>query len=533
LRARAAGGSFEASLGGDDVTPNKLVRALRSPPSDAATSSARRGSALPPDLLREASWRLGAIALVFTAMTTVLFTLTHTVFPRLGFAWPLAMNVVVVGIGLASFGVFVFTRFSRSEPAFFLTLGAVYEVCVAAALAVGNHVTASRDLMMAGPFISRVLLVIVLFPAFVPSAPRRTLVTALLAASMDPLAMVVAIAARHLDVPLGHLLWMHLPNYLGAGIATVISGIITGLGREVRDARDLGSYRLGELLGRGGMGEVYHATHRLLARPAAIKLIPPEALDRSPDRAHAAIERFKREARAAATLRSPHTIELYDFGVSEEGVFYYVMELLEGLDLEALVERFGPLPPERAIHLLTQALESLGEAHERGLMHRDIKPSNIHTCRLGPSVDFVKLLDFGLVKAQPGAGSDAPHLTVPGGTPGTPAFMAPEAILDGSSADHRGDLYALGCVGYWLVTGTLVFDADSSARMMMHLAKQPEDRPRNAKELSRRLAACPVLEPWTEERAQAWWDEHLPIGADLRPPTRSDVHVDFPAPPVA
>lgn len=541
------------------MTPAKLVCPLRSPPSDAVTSSARRGSALPPDLLREASWRLGVVAWMFTVLVIVFFLVSHALFPRVGIAWPHSEDVVHAVIVLTSVGVFLFTRFSSGPPELLLTVGAVYEVVVAAAMGAVNHVNASAEMMRAGPLVSRVLVVIVVFPAFVPTTPRRTLATALIAASMDPLAMLVVIAERHLDVPLSHLLWMHMPNYLGAGIATVISRIIAGLGREVRDARDLGSYRLGELLGRGGMGEVYRATHRLLARPAAIKLIPPDALDRAPDRASTLIERFKREASAAATLRSPHTIELYDFGVSEDGVFYYVMELLEGPDLEALVARFGPVPPERAIHLLTQALESLGEAHDRGLIHRDVKPSNIHTCRMGPRVDFVKLLDFGLVKAKPGTSSSGPNLTVPGRAPGTPAFMAPEAILDDSRTDHRADLYAIGCVGYWLLTGGLVFDADNSSRMMLHhietpptppsqrsrfaippeldaiilscLAKPPEDRPASATELSRRLTACPLREPWSEERAHAWWDEHIPSGGDSQRPTRSSVQVDFPLGP--
>jgi serine/threonine-protein kinase len=335
---------------------------------------------------------------------------------------------------------------------------------------------------------------------------------------------------------------MHLPNYLAVGVAVVISHVVTRLGREVRDARELGSYRDGRLIGRGGMGEVYHATHRLLARPAAIKLIRPESLEqRPPDRAWVTVERFRREAEAAATLRSPHTIELYDFGVSDDGIFYYVMELLEGVDLERLVERFGPVPPERAIHLLRQACDSLGEAHERGLMHRDIKPSNIHTCRMGLAIDFVKLLDFGLVKPRPGREAGAPTLTQQdAGVPGTPAFMAPEAVFGDPVPDHRADIYALGCVGYWLITGELVFDAPTPAQMLMRhfealpvppsrrtelevpppldalllecLAKRPDERPASVAELARRLAACPVRQAWTAERAHEWWERHLPGG---------------------
>ena len=174
-------------------------------------------------------------------------------------------------------------------------------------------------------------------------------------------------------------------------------------------ARELGSYRLGELLGRGGMGEVYLATHRMLARPAAIKLIRPEALaGEDGTKAQLATARFRREAEAAARLKSPHTVQLYDFGVTDEGRLYLVMELLEGLDLDSLVRRDGPLPAARVVHILRQVCESLEEAHDAGLVHRDIKPANIHLGRVGREPDFVKVLDFGLVKSIEGTGGDDP-----------------------------------------------------------------------------------------------------------------------------
>jgi len=408
-----------------------------------------------------------------------------------------------------------------------------------------------------------IVVIILTYPAIAPAAPRKTLTASLLAASGAPVAL--ALAAMHgTAMPLNPflLLWTILPTYAAAILAVVPTLIIRRLGKQVQAARELGSYRVGELIGSGGMGQVYRATHRLLARPAAIKLIRPEVLAaRSPERQRATIERFRREAEAAASLRSPHTIALYDFGVSDEGVFYYVMELLDGVDLDTLVERFGPLPPERAIHLLRQACESLGEAHERGLMHRDIKPSNIQTCRMGLEVDFVKLLDFGLVKPTPSRASAAlPNLTASDavGAPGTPAYMAPEAVFNDPVPDHRADIYALGCVAYWLLTGTLVFDGPTSAKILVQhletdpvppsrrlgkgipaeleqvvlscLAKRPQQRPANAVELSARLAACPVSEPWTTERAQEWWAKNFParsadeVAGTVAP---GDFHVDF------
>jgi serine/threonine-protein kinase len=299
----------------------------------------------------------------------------------------------------------------------------------------------------------------------------------------------------------------------------------------------MGSYHLGELLGRGGMGEVYKASHRMLARPAAIKLIHPDALARhDPKSAGLAVARFKREADAAARLRSPHTVELYDFGEGEDGTLYFVMELLEGLDLETLVRREGPLPEKRVIHILRQVCESLEEAHASGLVHRDIKPANIHVGRVGLRHDFVKVLDFGLVKsvmAEPGEDSMA---TAAGLTPGTPAYMAPEMAL-GQPVDGRADIYALGCVAYFLLTGELVFEATNAFQLiakhleespvppsrrtelrvspqleqvvLVCLAKRPEDRPQTATELDRMLAEIEV-EPWSDEEATDWWRTHQP-----------------------
>jgi serine/threonine-protein kinase len=261
------------------------------------------------------------------------------------------------------------------------------------------------------------------------------------------------------------------------------------------------------------------------------------------------IERFRREAEAAASLRSPHTISLYDFGVAQDGTFFLVMELLDGLDLETLVERFGPVPPERAVHLLRQTCDSLAEAHSRGLVHRDIKPSNIFTCRMGLDVDFIKVLDFGLVKAVGEEGREATLLTAPDSTTGTPAYIAPEVIRGDRVPDHRVDIYTLGCVGYWLLTGRLVFQAPNAIQMMYQhanaqpmapsqrseldipsaldqvilscLAKLPEDRPQTAGELSRLLAAAAPASAWSEERAHRWWDRHHPEAAGYQLPDSS------------
>ena len=303
----------------------------------------------------------------------------------------------------------------------------------------------------------------------------------------------------------------------------------------------MGSYQLGELLGRGGMGEVYRATHRMLARPAAIKLIRPEMIGAS-DAADAqvAVTRFRREAEAAANLRSPHTVELYDFGVTDDGTLYFVMELLDGIDLESLVRRHGPQPAGRVVHILRQVCASLEEAHVRGLVHRDIKPANIHVGRLGLVDDFVKVLDFGLVKPIADGSPEQALTTQAGLIVGTPGYMAPEIALS-NTIDGRADLYALGCVAYYLLTGQQVFDGDTVMQVIAKhlqsapvppsqraptavppaleqlvlacLAKKPEDRPRSAADLARALAAIDVV-AWTEIQAREWWEAARALSGD-------------------
>ncbi len=276
----------------------------------------------------------------------------------------------------------------------------------------------------------------------------------------------------------------------------------------------------------------------MLARPAAIKLIRPETIGAGKDDGGAlAIKRFRREAEVAASLRSPNTVALYDFGVTRDGVLYIVMELLEGMTLDKLVRQHGPVPLNRAIHVLRQACASLEEAHAAGLVHRDIKPANIHIGRLGLQHDVVKVLDFGLVKSVAQDDRVSPDAvdhsleTATGLMPGTPAFMAPELAL-GDRYDGRADLYALGCVGYQLVTGLPVFEGDlpihvlakhlhappipPSVRtgksidpvfeglIMACLAKRPDERPASAAVLAASLQAIPVV-PWTESDARAWW----------------------------
>lgn len=368
----------------------------------------------------------------------------------------------------------------------------------------------------------------------VPTSPARAALAAYLAAATEPLAF-------GLRYYLGQRAWpsdasvalSFFSGFVAAAIAVLIARVIYGLGRQVADARKLGAYVLVEELGHGGMGEVWRAEHHSLIRPAAIKLLRRElsAHLRASD-LEAMNKRFYREVQATAQLSSPHTVAIYDFGQTADGSLYYVMELLSGIDCESMVGKFGPQPAERVVHLLRQACESLAEAHYRGLVHRDVKPANLHCCALGMELDFVKLLDFGLVHDV----ERDERLTLDGSITGTPAYLAPESASH-SHFDARSDLYSLGCVAYWMITGTTVFSGDTAAAVLAAhirdqpeppsrrtevpfpkelediilslLAKDPDARPQSAEELSRLLAAVP-LPAWTPQRANAWWRAHVP-----------------------
>ena len=325
---------------------------------------------------------------------------------------------------------------------------------------------------------------------------------------------------------------------------------------EIVPGARLGSYEILSQLGAGGMGEVWRARHLMLDRQAAVKLIRADYLRRAA-RGHGKmlLRRFEREAKMTSQLRSPHTIQIYDFGTTEDGTFYYVMELLEGQDLHTLVEKYGPLPAERIVHILLQVCDSLSEAHGQGLIHRDIKPANILLTKIGSQHDFVKVLDFGLVRPIPGSGWQETMLTVEGIVAGSPPFMAPELIEESEAVQQGADIYSLGCVTYWLLTGQLVFETESamqtlaahlnqqpdppSARTEMEipedierivmacLAKDPEKRPRSAEELARQLAACRVRKAWSEQDAEEWWRIHKPPTAPSVRPAPTPQSLDW------
>jgi serine/threonine-protein kinase len=520
-------------------------------PDDAhhASAAAAGSQGLPRDLVRQAMQRLRVLALLYAAV----FFLADLGPPLLLEAHRAMMVSAVeywlpatLSISVALVVAAVVTN-PRLSPRTVAAIAIVFEIASCYGIAAAEFLQPRgldfRNSTWIG--MSWVGVWMLLFTIVVPALPRRAVFTALAAASSVGVMAAVSFAAypppQMLEAHQFFLVFV-FPYLLVVAMAYVGARVLFALGNEVRKARELGSYHLLERIGQGGMGEVWRARHRLLARPAAIKLIRPQAV---PSIAGSeAAKRFEREAHAIASLRSPHTVNLFDFGLADDGTFYYVMELLDGLDTERLVNRFGPMPPARVIHIVRQVCHSISEAESVSLVHRDIKPANIVLCRYGEDYDFVKVLDFGIVKAiqEPGAAETArtiTALTLEHVVQGTPAFMAPEQVLGGLPVDNRTDIYAIGCLTYWLLTGVLVFTGDTPMQLLVQhaqavpeppstrtaspipteldaivlacLAKDPLLRPQTARELARQLAAVPVGSDWTPELARAWWDTHLPI----------------------
>lgn len=442
-----------------------------------------------------------------------------------------------IGISLgASFAMILVERFGLLRPIVLLRVGLVYQVVIAGALSVfENSIRWQNDEFVRGT--SSITVWLIAFALLVPAAPVTAAIFNLASAAMGPIGhFAVTIALGLPQAPVNRLIIYYSPCFLLSLVSALINLRILRLEWFASTAREKGAYDLLELMSRGGMGEIWRARHRYLKRDAALKIIRPDFLVTQTGRgADTLRKRFEREARAIAALKSPHTVAIHDFGSTEDGGFYYAMELLEGFDLDQLVRRFGPLPASRVVWILVQACDSLEEAHGRSMIHRDIKPSNLFLCQLGTTYDFCKLLDFGLVKRS--LAEDPALLTTTGSTTGTPAFMAPE-VASGSSFDGRADIYGLGCVAYWLATGHLLFEeATPMATILAHLqkepvppsrraemqippafdeiilsclAKDPAHRPVSAGGLGRLLADCPGVPRWKQQDAEAWWKTNAP-----------------------
>jgi eukaryotic-like serine/threonine-protein kinase len=371
---------------------------------------------------------------------------------------------------------------------------------------------------------------ILLYGIFIPNTWRRaaTVVSGMFVIS---LAMTVYLRFRY-DFVAQALSWIQVIHWSMmelVGCAGAITGahLISTLRKQVFEAKQLGQYRLKKLIGSGGMGDVYLGEHRLLKRPCAIKVIRPgKAAD------PLSLARFERETQITAQLSHPNTIEVFDHGRTEDGTFYYVMEYLPGLSLAQLVQRHGPLPAARIVYLLRQVCGALREAHGVGLIHRDIKPDNIFSAHRGGRHDVAKLLDFGLVKLK--EDSQEPALTQDGTVAGTPSYMSPEQSMGDSEPDVRSDIYSLGAVAYFLLTGRPPFERDTLMKVLIAhvrddvvppsviqsdvpddlekvvlqcLAKSCGERFQDAESLEAALARCESNGQWTEDLATRWWDE--------------------------
>jgi serine/threonine-protein kinase len=517
-----------------DMTMHVLAPRMPTPTKGATAGPTTR---LPDELVADQVRRLQLFTAIGVGLWTFGLAMDTVIFPSLAGTEvkrsAVAIEITAIALSLAM-GMFV--RYSAASPRVKAEAGMLYMLVNAGGIAALNTwvVVPEIDNMS---HISWIAILILISSMVAPASPRKMVAASMIAASFDPIGVWIAhLRGVAVPGPLATLAY-YLPNYACAVVAVLPAYTFQGLGRRLREVQELGSYQLIEMLGQGGMGEVWRARHRLLAREAAVKLIRPEVLGAGGEDTRLVLHRFEREAQATAALTSPHSIQLFDFGMTEQGSFYYVMELLNGRDLETLVREFGPLPSERAAYLLRQVCHSLAEAHARGLVHRDIKPANIYVCRSGLDYDIAKVLDFGLVKVSRRDPAET-MLTTDHTTTGTPAYMAPEIILGQADVDRRADVYALGCVAYFLVTGQLVFSGATPMQILVQhvqtepippsqrselpvpealervilacLAKDPAKRPQDASALFDLMVGCHTCEEWSRDKARQWWEMHLP-----------------------
>ena len=501
---------------------------------------------LPPEMVEQAASRLCWVSNLFAFTTIAMIFLEGYFQPevRQALEQPLlrltALFALFITIGFAAAH-----RFAWLSKNTLIQLGIVFEA--AGAFMCASFETAIEfrpDELVRG--VSYVALWIVLNGILIPNTPLMKLGSGLLCAAMWPLAYWVNTLYHqhdHLAIE-RRIIWM-APIIVSVLWSYLFNKRLYKMHQSSQKAEDLGSYQLDFMLGKGGMGEVWRARHKMLLRAAAIKIIRPEVLANQGGRqADTMRKRFEKEAKATASLRSPHTVALYDFGMARDQSFYYVMELLDGIDLQTMVERFGPMHPGRVAQILSHVCDSLEEAHRQGLVHRDIKPTNLFVCRLGQNHDFTKVLDFGLVKSMMPSGATT-LMTMEGQATGTPAYMAPEVAMGAAGVDQRADIYGLGCVAYFLLTGQLVFNeptptalalahvqktpvppservetpipASLEQLILLCLAKDPADRPRSAQEIARAIELADDLPAWTRDDAARWWMLNLPESPSAAP----------------
>ncbi|UCF19209.1 MAG: protein kinase [Gemmatimonadota bacterium] len=508
------------------------------------------------EFLRRRTRMLLAIALTVSVATIIIFGVILRDRPRLESG--LTPWLLWIRLGhLASFAVTLALTYLLKGSARRFQQLAFWVVALNIALAAFVMASARPD---EEPYLA-ITLGLFLYAAFIPSPARYPLILGLIAVGSFILSPILTYAL----LPETQAYWEplggtgELRDFLihgGVGIVLVsvvaflTSRALYSLQKRAHEAQKLGNYFLEEKLGAGGMGAVYRARHALIRRPTAVKVMTvtgPETL--------AAVARFEREVQLSATLTHPNSITIYDYGRTPDHQFYYVMEYLDGLDLQKLVERFGPIQPERTTFILVQACSALAEAHGRGIIHRDIKPSNIFLTQRGGLYDYVKVLDFGLAKQLSALEGD--DLTKTGIAVGTPRYISPEAVKGADDIDARSDLYCLGAVAYWMLSGRPPFDAKSSVELLIDhvqaaptppsqisefaipaqldeivmrcLAKDPASRYESAAALEQALQTIAFDQPWSQGRAREWWRLHgLGVASESRPAAPSAGEDDLP-----
>lgn len=523
----------------------QIVRAASSSPSgNTGSGSASPGFRLPPALVNKAAARMCMVSVTASVTMVLMFIAERFLQPEMAAAQqePI-VRLTGLFVLLVSAGFITIQRLGLVSKQAVLNMGIGYQAAISFAIGVlETCIPMAAHEAVKG--VSSLVPWIVLCGLLIPTTPLASLTasTASILAWLAGYQMNLAVLG-FAAVPFNRLAIWVFPMILMAGWAYVLNRRVYEMQVKAHNAEEMGSYNLEYMIDKGGMGEIWRAKHRFLARDAAVKLIRPEMLvAQSGRQASVMRKRFELEAQSIARLKSPHTVALFDFGMSQDQSFYYVMELLDGIDLQLLVERFGPQPAARVRHILLGICESLEEAHRAGLVHRDIKPKNIFITRVGIKYDFPKVLDFGLVKSlrQTNLGT----MTMDGTTTGTPAYMAPEMALAGT-VDGRADLYSLGAVAYFLLTGQPVFNASNIAALalahvqqtpvkpsertelsipvpmeeivMRCLEKDPSNRPRSAQELARLLTEAVGIGQWTNEQAHQWWHTNLPEGSKPGP----------------
>ena len=521
------------------MTSHERIAPKLTPPAPR-TSTGRPSSPLPDDVVVEQVTRAKLLAAVAAFMWGFGSFMDYLVFP-VGFGISTHPGGLVTQLAVMAANLTIFLAITYSSWSMAKKVDAgmwILMVNAVGTVAIETWVAGPQLVVMGMP--SWTTINILACAMIMPHTPRKTFVASTIAASMWPIGIWIA-HLRGFEVPtVAHTIVMAIPNFLWAGVATLPAAMFHRLGKRINEARRLGSYELIDQLGAGGMGTVWRARHRFLARDAAVKVVRHEALGDTESAAQAQLRRFEREAQATALLQSQHSIRLFDFGTTDDGNFYYVMELLDGRDLESLIKEFGPLPAERALYLLRQVCHSLAEAHARGMIHRDIKPANLFVCRMGLEFDFIKVLDFGLVQTRrpDPAAAVTETLVTAQQLIGTPSYMAPEIILGQADIDRRVDVYAIGCVAFFMLTGTRVFaDGNQMQALVDHvhaapvppstrlgqplppgvdalvldcLRKSPDDRPNDAADVLTRINALAASRQWSNEQARLWWEAKLP-----------------------